>query len=138
MRNLLTSSACRRRVCAAAFRFLYIVFGFATQRSFALDPSARIKDYLLKTWTTEQGLPQTRVLALCSSKMGYLWLATDVGIVRFDGTSFTIFNAENTPGLTNSMALALLEDREGRLWLGLNSGLAVIVGGKATTLAIGK
>jgi ligand-binding sensor domain-containing protein len=141
MKTLLGSFACRRRARVdAVSRFaLCIVFLFANAgRSFALDPSAPIKDYLLKTWTTGEGLPQTRVMALCSSKMGYLWLGTDVGIVRFDGLLFTVFNSENTPGLRNSMVLALLEDREGRLWVGLNRGLAAIAGGKATSFVIGK
>ena len=34
-------------------------------------------------WTTDAGLPQNTVLAIAQTADGYLWLATEEGLVRF-------------------------------------------------------
>lgn len=138
MMNLQRSSICERIVSLVS-RWtprLLVVLAIGAQLSWALNPVTPLRYYLLKTWTTKDGLPQTAVTALLRSRLGYMWLATRAGIARFDGATFTIFNAENTPGLPNSLALSLLEDRQGRLWVGLYEGLAVVTEGKATSFPL--
>ncbi|MFM2385912.1 MAG: hypothetical protein RL660_669 [Bacteroidota bacterium] len=44
-----------------------------------------------KTYTTQNGLPSKAVFAIAEDKLGFLWLATLDGVVRFDGTKFTHF-----------------------------------------------
>src|SRR5262245_14442997 len=39
------------------------------------------------TWTTENGLPQNSINDILQTRDGYLWLATNGGLVRFDGRS---------------------------------------------------
>ncbi len=61
--------------------------------------SAADSPFTVDAWTTEDGLPQSSVLAIVQTHDGYLWLGTLNGLVRFDGNSFTCFNVNNTPGL---------------------------------------
>ena len=70
----------------------------------------------------EDGLPQNSVKAIAQTADGYLWLATQAGVVRFDGVRFTVFSTADTPALMNSNVLALLTARDGSLWTGTYGG----------------
>jgi signal transduction histidine kinase/ligand-binding sensor domain-containing protein/CheY-like chemotaxis protein len=88
----------------------------------SLDPAKAIKQYHQDLWTTDQGLPQNDVLAITQTPDGYLWFATEQGLVRFDGLNFKIFDSANTPELKVSSIGALLVDRSGDLWVGTRGG----------------
>ncbi|MBM3883657.1 MAG: hypothetical protein FJ387_28785 [Verrucomicrobia bacterium] len=77
----------------------------------------------LTAWRTEQGLPQNWVECILQTRDGYLWMGTRIGLVRFDGVRFTLFNHENTPAFTNDFCKALAEDLDGNLWVGAREGL---------------
>lgn len=81
------------------------------------------------SWTVENGLPQNTVLSLLQSRIGYLWVATQEGLARFDGVRFVVFNRQIAPGLPSNLVTSLAEDRTGRLWIGTSAGLATMTGG---------
>jgi diguanylate cyclase (GGDEF)-like protein len=89
----------------------------------ALDPNLGLDEYAIERYSTENGLPQSSVLAIVQTRDGYLWLGTYEGLARFDGLNFTVFDKSNTPEMESSGIKALFEDREGRLWVGTTSGL---------------
>jgi ligand-binding sensor domain-containing protein len=62
---------------------------------------------------------------LCQDKYGYIWIATDYGLNRYDGYHFETFlhNEESPTSICNSVVVSLLLDKEGRLWVGTNRGL---------------
>lgn len=82
-------------------------------------------DYLVKTWRTDDGLPDTTVTCVQQTHDGYLWLGTPVGLARFDGARFVHFSAINFPELGSSAVVGLFEDRERRLWIATESGRLV-------------
>jgi signal transduction histidine kinase/ligand-binding sensor domain-containing protein len=57
---------------------------------------------------------------------GYLWLATEGGLVRFDGLKFTVFDSQNTPAIRSNNIRALCEDSRHALWIGTADGLTVL------------
>jgi signal transduction histidine kinase/ligand-binding sensor domain-containing protein len=69
-------------------------------------------------WSTENGLPQNSVNAMVQTRDGYLWLATNGGLVRYDGVRFTVFNTSNTSGITSNRLHCLAEAGDGALWIG--------------------
>ena len=73
--------------------------------------------FQIKSWTTDDGLPQNTVYSIVQTRDGYLWLATLDGLVRYDGVTFTVFNKNNTPGITSNRLTRLLEDAAGDLWI---------------------
>jgi ligand-binding sensor domain-containing protein/signal transduction histidine kinase len=83
-----------------------------------------------QAWTSENGLPQNSVHQILQTHDGYLWVATEGGAGRFNGTQFTIFNQESDPAFTSNDACCLAEDRRGALWIGTADGLLRYVGGK--------
>lgn len=51
--------------------------------------------YSLKQYTAENGLPQNSIKSIAADSTGYVWLATEDGLVRFDGCHFAVFNSAN-------------------------------------------
>jgi ligand-binding sensor domain-containing protein/signal transduction histidine kinase len=74
-------------------------------------------------WTSENGLPQNSVHDVLQTRDGYLWIATEGGVARFNGIQFTVFNQENNPAFTSNDTCCLAEDRSGALWIGTSDGL---------------
>lgn len=72
-------------------------------------------------YTEENGLPSNSVLDIVQDKEGYIWLATDQGISRFDGTYFKNFTTDD--GLPDNEILRLYVDGSGRVWFCNVSGL---------------
>lgn len=87
-----------------------------------LDDAQVEREYVLKSWHVEDGLPAERVTALFQSRDGYLWIGTQNGIARFDGSRFTIYNRANTPQLASDYCHDIVEDSDGNLWFGFRSG----------------
>jgi len=96
-----------------------------------LDPNKAVAELGQDIWGTEEGLPQNTVPAILQSHDGYVWVGTELGVARFDGLRFTVFNKDNTPELRSNVVVALLEDRAGDLWIGT-------LGGGVTRLSHGK
>lgn len=92
----------------------------------ALDPSKPLSQYSRALWTTANGLPDNFVQALIQTRDGYLWLGTTEGLVRFDGTQFTVFDTRNTPAMRHNSVIALCQDRRGTLWIGTSGGGIVL------------
>src|SRR5215467_7352472 len=74
------------------------------------------------SWTTETGLPQNSVEAIAQTDDGYLWFGTQNGLVRFNGTSFKIFDKENTPAFKQNILIRLCKTHDGSLWIGAPNG----------------
>ena len=99
-----------------------ILLLIATPAAASLDPSEEIREFHQDVWGVDQGLPQNSVYAILQTSDGYIWFGTELGLVRFDGLRFEVFDKNNTPGLEDNLVSALLEDRSGRLWVGTAAG----------------
>lgn len=96
--------------------------GAKSPRPLALDPSMKPSDYVLQRWGIDEGLPQVAVVAIEQTPDGYLWIATEVALARFDGVSFRVFDHLTTPGLDGQI-LTLEVRRDGALWMGTYDGV---------------
>ncbi|HEX3557342.1 MAG TPA: two-component regulator propeller domain-containing protein [Thermoanaerobaculia bacterium] len=118
--------------------FLLLAAGFALAAPPPALPLASGEphpSYRLDSWQTEQGLPQNTVASIVQTPEGYLWLATQEALVRFDGIRFKIFSPGNTPGLASNSIVRLLAAPDGSLWIGTDGGgLGHLREGKITTL----
>ncbi len=93
--------------------------------------------FVIDSWTTENGLPQNSVLSIQQTPDGYLWLTTFDGMVRFDGVHFTVFNKANSPGLTSNRFVRLLAEKDGALWACTETdGLVRYLSGRFQTFTV--
>ena len=102
----------------------------------ALEPSTPLAGYGRQAWVMENGLPQNTVQALVQTRQGFVWLGTEVGLVRFDGNGFQVFDRNSSPALPGNDVRCLLETRDGALWIGTSDGLARWKDGTVTAFAV--
>lgn len=60
-------------------------------------------------------LPSNTVYHITADHSGYLWVATDRGVVRYNGYKFTFFDLNK--GFVNKDTWNLFEDKKGNMWL---------------------
>ncbi len=73
-------------------------------------------------------LSNDNVEAILEDSRGFLWIATDNGLNRFDPTTEDFFHyghqPDNPNSLVHNIVERLYEDRSGSLWIGTGSGLS--------------
>ncbi|GHT58761.1 hybrid sensor histidine kinase/response regulator [Bacteroidia bacterium] len=84
------------------------------------------QSYVLKYLGLENGLSNNYVKDIAQDGQGCIWIATESGLNKFDGQSFTIYK-ENNSGLASNALNTLLYDREeNTLWIGTQrNGISV-------------
>ncbi len=99
----------------------------------SLAPLCQAQQYTFRDYVA--GLGNLSVDCLLQDRTGFIWVGTESGLFRYDGSRFTEFGrAEGLPGL---WVKALNEDSSGRLWVGTTDGLAYSSGnGRFTTVRL--
>ncbi len=96
-------------------------------------------NYTIRSWQSQDGLPEETVQAFAQTPDGYLWVGTSGGLLRFDGAHFRLFAHENTPAFGENSVFCLLAARDGRLWIGTDgSGLIELVERRLSCLSRGE
>lgn len=84
-----------------------------------------IKEKLIPvtTYTTKNGLPSNNVQAIVEDENGFIWLATQNGLSRFDSTQFTNYSRNKTDkySLPNKLIEDLVVMPNGQLWMSINA-----------------
>ena len=84
--------------------------------AFAQEPSIR-------NYGITKGLPSNECYRIIQDQKGYIWVASDAGISRYNGYSFQNFTKKD--GLPDNVIIHLFEDKKGRIWIvGLNAKIA--------------
>ena len=105
------------------FKKLFIFFAIL---SFV---NAHSQTYHFKSFGVKEGLIQSNTTCGIQSKDGYLWLGTESGLSKFDGSEFV--NYTKNDGLSESNITSIYEDRNGTIWIGhVEGGVSKIVNGK--------
>ena len=82
----------------------------------AANGQASLSDYSVVNYNSDNALPQNSIKGMAFDNNGFLWLATEMGLVRFDGRNFREYNMDNSPALlTNRCFLYGLAERSGKV-----------------------
>ena len=92
--------------------------------SFALDPSLDVSQYAHTAWKIREGFATGTIHEIAQTPDGYLWLATESGLLRFDGVRTVPWQPPPGEHLPSNDIRSLVAGREGTLWLGTAKGLA--------------
>jgi ligand-binding sensor domain-containing protein len=74
------------------------------------------KDFIFKNYTMEDGLPSNEAYTVFRDSKNYIWMATDKGVVRFDGKEMAHFD------LPDNVIFKIFEDVKGKIWFFSSSG----------------
>ncbi|MBP6611019.1 MAG: response regulator [Paludibacter sp.] len=76
-------------------------------------------------FTPDNVLSNSLVNAIYQDKRGYIWIATEDGLNKYDGVRFTSYrtNKNDEFSLINNYVRTVFEDSKGRFWVGCISGL---------------
>lgn len=92
----------------------------------SVDLSSVVDDYRTSSWSGGDGITLGEVLSITQDFDGYLWLATEVGLVRFDGLRFNRDEIVATPSkLPVAPTHEVHFSRDGSLWVGYGRGLGL-------------
>jgi signal transduction histidine kinase/ligand-binding sensor domain-containing protein len=122
---------------ASAVRRWFPALWFCVAATIATaQTNATHTEWSVRTWQTDDGLPNNSVTSVAQTSDGYLWVATFGHFARFDGVRFEEFTSKNiAPNLSAGARVGtLLEDSKSNLWLAtvrgpvvrLNHGVAQI------------
>lgn len=82
--------------------------------------------YNFTTYSVEQGLPQSTIFSIFQDSRDYLWLGTESGVARFNGSQFTIF--DRSSGLPGNTIRSIIEAPDGNIWVGTDKGIGIYNG----------
>ncbi|TQV87340.1 ligand-binding sensor domain-containing protein [Aliikangiella coralliicola] len=112
------------------YRLIYLIIlvislacGWAKANSF--DHRVN-KAFKIQNLSIENGLSQSVAIDIVQDADGYIWIATEDGVNRFNGYEFDVFqNIHSDPySLHENYVTALLEDPRGGVWMGTKNGLS--------------
>ncbi len=86
--------------------------------AYGADLPLVVNEYSLKSWGPQEGLPSGGVWAVTQDTEGFLWLGTDNGPLRFDGTRFRPWSFISSSPLPDSPVRAIRASHDGSLWFG--------------------
>ena len=89
--------------------FCFVLTGFT------IHAPAQTGSPLFRHYTTEDGLPSSETYFVFEDSKGYMWFATDHGVVQYNGYEFRTFTTKD--GLSDNTVFKLFEDRKGRIWI---------------------
>lgn len=96
---------------------LFCVFALITSfPSFTLA-----QQHYFKSYSLDEGLPQSEVRSLYKDSRGHLWLGTQAGLSRYNGHDFQTFSKKNK--VLGQIINSIHEDSQQRLWFATEAGL---------------
>ena len=84
--------------------------------------SAGSTDFWFRHFSVEDGLSSSAVRAIMQDKYGFMWLGTDDGLNRYDGTTIKIYRL-NPEGVNDY--ISFLYDTTDRIWIGTGDGVYI-------------
>jgi ligand-binding sensor domain-containing protein/serine phosphatase RsbU (regulator of sigma subunit) len=83
--------------------------------------------WFFEKYGVEQGLGSSKVYSVLQDENNWIWLGTESGVSRFDGSKFENFTSAS--GMAGGGVFSIHEDTIGRIWFGhLNGGLSLFDG----------
>jgi ligand-binding sensor domain-containing protein len=80
-----------------------------------LPYSSRAQEYSYTHYDISDGLAGSTVYCITQDKEGFIWLGTETGVSRFDGTHFRNYTTKD--GLPDVEVLEMFTDSRGRVWM---------------------
>ena len=74
--------------------------------------------YTFKRLTMADGMVSNYIVDVIQDKQGYIWMASESGLCKFDGKDFTIYNTGNSNIKSNAHNVLYYNDTDNTVWVG--------------------
>lgn len=118
--------------CATALLMLCLLLQVLGSTAQALDARRLLGQFHHTAWTVKEGAPG-EITALAQTSDGYLWLATQIGLFRFDGVQFAKFEPPDSDDFPATSISTLYATNKGELWIGFRYGAVAMLEGNRLT-----
>ncbi|MEJ2196193.1 MAG: two-component regulator propeller domain-containing protein [Ignavibacteriaceae bacterium] len=78
--------------------------------------------YTIENITVSNGLYNNYIYDILQDHLGFLWLASDIGLQKYDGYTFILYKPDSSD-VVSRKALRLYEDKNKNLWIQMEEGL---------------
>ena len=114
------------------FIWIHCLLLFLTTNSAnAIDPNRRISQYGHTAWRMQDGVFNSTPNVIAQTADGFIWIGTQAGLVRFDGSRFVSATTTSTgQPLPDVRITSLRTARDGSLWIGTPYGLSRLKDGE--------
>ena len=84
---------------------------------------AQEKKIAFEKYNVAEGLPEEYVTGLIQDEKGFIWAATQNGLVKYDGYQFKVYKGSSDTSQTKQLQLynligGLLKSNDGKIWIG--------------------
>ena len=84
---------------------------------------AAFPQFQIQHFTTENGMPSNGIKGLqWDDSTGFLWIATEAGLVRYNGIGFKTFDVKTNPELGSNRIVMLVKNAAGNILVGGQDG----------------
>jgi len=122
----------KHRLLAASI-FYTALLSVVCTAGLPLDHLQKISQYGHRIWRIQDGYLPGPPEDITQTKDGYLWIGTDLGLLRFDGVRFAPWASLTAKQLPDNHIFSLLGGSDGSLWIGTLKGLARWKDGQLTS-----
>jgi signal transduction histidine kinase len=93
-------------------RYILLILCLLTLTATPAFPQPELANgYAIRHFTDENGLPQNSINDLLFDRNGYLWLASQVGLVRFNGNAFDLYYPADKPEMQSNVTYLATDDQ---------------------------
>ena len=103
------------------FLLISLLVVTATSNSASLEPALKFSNL-----STAQGLSQSYVFSIAQDQQGFIWIATEDGLNRYDGKNFIHYRHKinDKHSIADNMIRKVFVDNKNILWVGTEKGLS--------------
>jgi signal transduction histidine kinase len=105
-----------------------IFFRCALMIAMLVEANSCFAQYHITHLSTENGLPSNGIKGLqWDEKTGFLWIATEAGVARYNGIGFRIFDNKTNPDLGSGRIVFAGKNYNGKIFIGGEAGSLLAV-----------
>src|SRR5262245_17449872 len=100
---------------------MYIVLSMLLVAQVQAQP---VKQYSFKHYSSSSGLSSYEVMSTIQDETGFIWVGTNNGLQRFDGSRFITFRKEknSTTSIPHNVVSQVFIDKKSNLWIVTGDG----------------
>lgn len=124
MKTKMLNLVAKKNSCISFLYLFTFIFSFLSIQSL----NAQQNDLAFQRISIEHGLSQSTVHSIIQDKTGFIWIATEDGLNRYDGYNFFVYRNErdDKTSISNNQIRTLLQDKFGNIWAGTGNGLSAL------------